>query len=147
MRPASTTSLETCVTAKLGSSVVVSKVTTLIPRPAACSSGAWSASASVAATISASGLRATAALTIGICDDGLVLRRRLLLDRDAEPLRLLLGAEPDRVEEVVAGDPGDEHELVVRVLLRTSPPGSSSSPQPVWKPRRATSASAIVIAI
>ena len=70
IRPAWTTSLDTWVTAKLGSAVVVSKVTTLMPRFAACSSGAWRASASVAATISASGCRATAAFTIGICEAG-----------------------------------------------------------------------------
>ena len=41
-----------------------------MPRWAACSSGAWSASASVAATMIASGRRATAAFTIGICEAG-----------------------------------------------------------------------------
>ena len=117
-RPAATMSLDTWVTAKLGSDVVVSNVTTLIPREAACSSGASSASASVAAT-------AIASRVLGDCrvDDRdlrgrLVLGRRLLLDRDLEGLGLRLRAEPDRVEEVVSGHAGDEDHLVVGASAR-----------------------------
>ena len=97
-------SLDTCVTAKLGSLTEVSKVTTLMPRCAACSSGAWSASASVAATMIASGLRATAAFTIGICEAGSYFGGACCVIDTPSFFGLLLGTQPDRVEEVVSGD-------------------------------------------